>query len=170
MRFLAVVSVFFAMTQVAFAAPVSRASDVLTRNIQLREMGIAELAVHGQHQMNSAPLFAGHPSVSPPRYPGPVAPTILTHHVLLGDGGAVHRMLVTNDGAIHGITHAPVYNPADGTFIHVAVHKALMHNGKMQMLGHVFTPEGHTIIHALTIHRNGVQSGAMGDSFGRFRR
>ncbi|KAF8584352.1 hypothetical protein K439DRAFT_1633636 [Ramaria rubella] len=36
MRFLAIVSIFFAVTQVAFAAPVSRAfrSDVITRNLQ----------------------------------------------------------------------------------------------------------------------------------------
>ncbi|KAF8576456.1 hypothetical protein K439DRAFT_1640498 [Ramaria rubella] len=41
MRFLAFVSVFFAVTQVAFAAPVFHASDVITCNLQPAQVSIS---------------------------------------------------------------------------------------------------------------------------------
>ncbi|KAF8576457.1 hypothetical protein K439DRAFT_660908 [Ramaria rubella] len=146
MRFLAFVSVFFAVTQVAFA---------------LSADDLRESVLGGFRQFNNDPTLAGDPAVSSqPRRP----PKLAVHHVDQVDPATTEHpttmhTIITKNGDLHVVQQTDINHP-DGSQTSQVDHKTMNTDGKKQSFhGEIITdPKGVKTLHILN-HLATVQGG-----------
>ncbi|KAF8583607.1 hypothetical protein K439DRAFT_1634312 [Ramaria rubella] len=131
MRFLAIASVLFAVTRVAFAAPVFRASHLTprTNNHENDRDPSAQTILTAHHDINNAAGRGGHPALSPSVH----APGVLTHVVTIMGPGQLHRTITSTDGSTHTIHQVNTLHP-DGSLSITLDHQAKT-PGKIQNTG-----------------------------------
>ncbi|KAF8579371.1 hypothetical protein K439DRAFT_1663273 [Ramaria rubella] len=112
MRFLAIVSVFFAVTQVAFAAPVFRASELTTR--EPSKSDLVTSVVNGHY------LLKNHPDVI-----GDSAPVKLPAINSIATNSLGQHTVETDDGATHHIVPTPLLKHSDGSHTTSVIHRVI---------------------------------------------